>query len=598
MRSGHLLAIELCRFLEEEHVDYVLVGDACTPRLGSAQRIELAIAPDVLPELPLILHKFCHRNECKLVTCVREQRQTWRCLVSSVNREGRPEFVALEIFGDFVRRGRLLLSASELLAQRHVEGGELRLRPPFFIAAPAIEFVYYLLRCVYEGELREEQGQHLRDCWQRDPSGAAAQVARFWDLNREGGVIERAADGNDWSAVRELLPSLRAGVRRRRRLRIIDWLYELRERVRAHLRPSGLLLACLGPQGIGKANVITALKDRPLAPFISVHTMELRPRIFRPQTKDLPAGQRKQHPRGRIATIAKLMMFAVDYWFGYCCQIRPRLVRAMLVVSNRYYDDVLVDPLRYRMARPFAFARALLPWIPRPDLWLVFDAPAELIRSRSNALTEEESSRQRGEYRRLLRGYENVVVLDARQQLDKIVAEAERAIVAHLENRTAEWLHLPLAAPKNPLSTRALLFFCRRRIPLLSRLVRILFNSDIHCRLPAYIYMPHPYGIVMHSQAAIGERVTVMQQVAIGDKDQGESVAPVIGNDVYIGAGARVLGDVRIGDGVTIGANAVVTKDIPPGVTVVGANRIVDASTTPATSRSVTPFPVGIQRGA
>ena len=86
-----------------------------------------------------------------------------------------------------------------------------------------------------------------------------------------------------------------------------------------------------------------------------------------------------------------------------------------------------------------------------------------------------------------------------------------------------------------------------------------------------------------------------MQQVAVGDKDQRESVAPVIGNDVYIGAGARVLGDVRIGDGVTIGANAIVTQDVPPGVTVVGANRIINV---PAAARPASPFPVGAQNKA
>ena len=58
-----------------------------------------------------------------------------------------------------------------------------------------------------------------------------------------------------------------------------------------------------------------------------------------------------------------------------------------------------------------------------------------------------------------------------------------------------------------------------------------------------------------------------------------------IGDDVYIGAGARVLGDVRIGNGVVIGANAVVTRDIPPGVTVVGANRIVGNTTRSASGR-------------
>jgi thymidylate kinase len=324
-----------------------------------------------------------------------------------------------------------------------------------------------------------------------------------------------------------------------------------------------------------------------------VHTMELRPKIFRSESPE----ERNRRPRGRIASIAKLMMFAVDYWLGYCWRIRPRLVRTMLVVSNRYYDDVLVDPRRYRMKSPFAVARAILPWIPRPDLWLVLDAPSELISSRNVELSAEESTRQRGEYRQLLRGYENVVVLDARQPLEQLVAAAERAIVAHLENRTAIRLRLPLIAPKNPFATELLLFFCRRRIPVLSRFVRILYNSDILCRLPTHIYMPHPYGIVMHSQAAIGDRVTIMQQVAIGGKDQGESVAPVIGNDVYIGAGARVLGDVRIGDGVTVGANAVVTRDIPAGVTVVGANRIVDAPAHAASAHSVTPLPLGMQRG-
>src|SRR5262249_41049432 len=86
---------------------------------------------------------------------------------------------------------------------------------------------------------------------------------------------------------------------------------------------------------------------------------------------------------------------------------------------------------------------------------------------------------------------------------------------------------------------------------------------------------PHPYGIVIHSRTVVGSHVTVMQQVTIGGKDRGENVAPVIEDDVYIGAGAKVLGGVRIGKGTVIGANAVVTRDIPPYCTVVGVNRIV-----------------------
>ena len=130
----------------------------------------------------------------------------------------------------------------------------------------------------------------------------------------------------------------------------------------------------------------------------------------------------------------------------------------------------------------------------------------------------------------------------------------------------------------NPATARVLLFFCRHRIPLLSRMMRVLFNSDIYCEQPRDLLMPHPYGIVIHSAARLGERVTIMQQVTIGAKDPGENRAPTLGDDVYVGAGARILGGVRIGERSVIGANAVVTRDVPAGVVVVGANRIVRRS--------------------
>ncbi|WP_308515766.1 hypothetical protein [Sphingomonas flavescens] len=59
-----------------------------------------------------------------------------------------------------------------------------------------------------------------------------------------------------------------------------------------------------------------------------------------------------------------------------------------------------------------------------------------------------------------------------------------------------------------------------------------------------------------------------MQQVTIGMIGEGE--VPSIGNGVYIGAGAKIIGKVHVGDGARIGANAVVTKDVPPGHTAIG----------------------------
>ena len=80
-------------------------------------------------------------------------------------------------------------------------------------------------------------------------------------------------------------------------------------------------------------------------------------------------------------------------------------------------------------------------------------------------------------------------------------------------------------------------------------------------------------GCTVHYNAVIGKNCRIMPNVMIGSKfPNGKSDAkpPVIGNNVFIGAGAVVIGDIKIGDNVIIGANAVVTKDIPSNHYAVG----------------------------
>lgn len=82
------------------------------------------------------------------------------------------------------------------------------------------------------------------------------------------------------------------------------------------------------------------------------------------------------------------------------------------------------------------------------------------------------------------------------------------------------------------------------------------------------LLMPHPNGIVIHPEAKIGPNCLIFQQVTIGHG--GKPGAPVIGGHVDIGAGAKVLGGIILGDHARVGANAVVTKDVSAGTTVVG----------------------------
>lgn len=79
--------------------------------------------------------------------------------------------------------------------------------------------------------------------------------------------------------------------------------------------------------------------------------------------------------------------------------------------------------------------------------------------------------------------------------------------------------------------------------------------------------LPHGlYGIIISHNAVIGKEATIYHQVTIG---QGNGGAPTIGDNVYIGAGAKIIGNIKIGNNVKIGANCVVFMDVPDNCTVV-----------------------------
>lgn len=77
----------------------------------------------------------------------------------------------------------------------------------------------------------------------------------------------------------------------------------------------------------------------------------------------------------------------------------------------------------------------------------------------------------------------------------------------------------------------------------------------------------HSVGVVINSKVKAGSEILIESGVVIGDE---KGKAPKIGNNVFIGSGAKIFGDINIGDNVKVGANAVINKDVPNNVTAVG----------------------------
>ncbi len=106
-----------------------------------------------------------------------------------------------------------------------------------------------------------------------------------------------------------------------------------------------------------------------------------------------------------------------------------------------------------------------------------------------------------------------------------------------------------------------------------SQWTRFWTGIEIHpgATIGRRVVIDHGMGVVIGETAIVGDDVLIYHGVTLGGKvNDRVKRHPTIGNNVLLGAGAKIIGDIEIGDGAMIGANAVVTKNVPAGAVIVG----------------------------
>jgi thymidylate kinase len=152
-------------------------------------------------------------------------------------------------------------------------------------------------------------------------------------------------------------------------------------------------------------------------------TFHIRPGVFPTITELL---NRKKRSNGKtsvlqdawkspssIISFLRLLCFWVDYMLGYIVKVLPELVKYRVVVLDRYFYDILIDPHRYKIRLPNIFMKILFMSVPRPRIIIVLDAPPEIIFQRKGELNEAKISVLLDKYRNMKNEYDNVHIFSA-----------------------------------------------------------------------------------------------------------------------------------------------------------------------------------------
>jgi len=351
--------------------------------------------------------------------------------------------VGVDVTDEYREQGMILWRGDDLTRGRRQFDG-------FWVADPAIEFAYTLAKKALKGSLPQHQAARLRALVSELGRPQAQKIAgELFGEKYKSGAVEACANGSLSNQLGDLKKQLWLTKLRSSPLSPIRrFLDDLPRLVGRWFRPTGLFVVILGPDGVGKSTLVGRLAESlEQAAFSRFRLFHWRPNVIVPQKETglTVADPHDEPPRGMLGSIVTLFGIFLDYWLGFIFILRPLLARSGLIVFDRYYHDLLIDPIRYRYGGPMWLARFVGRLVPPPDLlFLVLDADDQVILSRKREVPLDELRRQRESYQQFTRGVQRATLVRTDRGIERTVKEASQFIVQYLarrfDRRYARWL--------------------------------------------------------------------------------------------------------------------------------------------------------------
>lgn len=343
---------------------------------------------------------------------------------------GEVKTFPIDVITEHRRGGVRLASGKELVAGR-------RRYEAFWIPAPASEFRYLLMKKVFKGSISRSQQSRLKALRGELGADEADRIVKeLFGPTWAPKVVEALRE----ESFHELLAPLARHVRLHRLVRspfqtVSYWFGDALRGVKRCWQPTGFFVSVLGPDGVGKSTLLDGLEGQRHL-FRRCARFHWRPMLVGgPGRRRGMVSPRSAPPHGLWRSLLGLGLQIADYWLGYLLLLLPALVRSSLIIFDRYYYDMPADPERYRYGGPRKLLELLCRAVPRPDLTLLLDAPADVIVARKDELTLPEAAHLRASYLAIREGVANLHLLDAAQPAEAVLAQANRIIFDEMARR-------------------------------------------------------------------------------------------------------------------------------------------------------------------
>jgi hypothetical protein len=323
--------------------------------------------------------------------------------------------------------------------------------------ADSVRAAYLTSKRLGKGITSAREWEHIRSMAHSNPEQFRASLDRIFGTQVTARLVEALDEGVPPDAAVWRSARMHARLRRfRSPERAASLAAKSVGRLLERLtHPTGLMVVVAGPDGSGKSTLADTLPRFCAGPFRRSLHIHWRPGVLPSlgTIVGMPAGDQTD-PHGRPAhgawvSSAALVYYWMDFLLGSWLRVLPIRARSGLVVVERGWWDIAVDPRRYRLQVSPRMVAALGRLLPSPDLVLTLEAPVEILSERNGGeLPAPEAQRQMDAWRRIVPRHIPQAFLNVSQSIDEAGASARDVVFERLSARTmprlgAGWIGLP-----------------------------------------------------------------------------------------------------------------------------------------------------------